>query len=77
MNSKESSQAVAKGQDLKPGPEDPQRQDFDLSLLEESLAKTPLERMQANDDALNFADMLSGAMENLNAKLNRADPQTY
>jgi len=42
--------------------------DFDLSLLEDSLAKTPWERMQANDDALNFAELLRGTMEKRNAK---------
>jgi hypothetical protein len=40
----------------------------DLSLLEDSLAKTPWERMQANDDALNFAQLLRAAMEKRNAK---------
>ena len=43
--------------------------DIDLSLLKDSLAKTPLERMQANDDALNFAESLRTAMEKRNAKL--------
>jgi hypothetical protein len=33
----------------------------DISLLEDSLAKTPWERMQANDDALRFADSLRAA----------------
>jgi len=42
--------------------------DIDLSLLRESLMKTPWERMQANDDALNFADSLRTAMEIRNAK---------
>jgi hypothetical protein len=42
--------------------------DVDLSLLKDSLAKTPWERMQANDDALNFADSLRLAMEKRNAK---------
>jgi hypothetical protein len=42
--------------------------DFDLSLLKDSLAKTPWERMQANDDALNFAESLRTAMEKRNAK---------
>jgi len=37
--------------------------DVDLSLLKDSLAKTPWERMQANDDALNFAESLRTAME--------------
>jgi len=42
--------------------------DIDLSLSRESLAKTPWERMQANDDALNFAESLRAAMERRNAK---------
>jgi hypothetical protein len=42
--------------------------DIDLSLLRYSLAKTPWERMQANDDALNFADSLRTAMEKRHAK---------
>jgi len=43
--------------------------DVDVSLLKESLAKTPWERMQANDDALNFAESLHAAMEKRHAKL--------
>ena len=39
-----------------------------LSLLKDSLAKTPWERMLANDDALNFAESLRGAMRERNAK---------
>lgn len=42
--------------------------DVDLWLLKDSLAKTPWERMQANDDALNFAESLRVAMEKQNAK---------
>lgn len=42
--------------------------DMDLSLLKDSLTKTPWERMQANDDALNYAEALRGAMEKRNAK---------
>ena len=42
--------------------------DIDLSLLRDSLAKTPWERMQANDDALNFAELLRTAMEKHHAK---------
>ncbi|MGA2179319.1 MAG: hypothetical protein ABSH15_07035 [Verrucomicrobiota bacterium] len=42
--------------------------DIDLSLLRDSLAKTPWERMQANDDALNFAGSLRTAMEKRHAK---------
>ena len=41
---------------------------IDLSLLKDSLAKTPWERMQANDDALNFAESMRTAMEKRNAK---------
>jgi hypothetical protein len=41
---------------------------IDLSLLKDSLAKTPWERMQANDDALNFGESLHSAMEKRNAK---------
>jgi hypothetical protein len=48
----------------------------DVGLLKESLAKTPWERMQANDDALRFADSLRAAMENRNAKPQRADTPT-
>jgi hypothetical protein len=40
---------------------------IDLSLLEDSLSKTPWERMQANDDALRYADSLRAAMEKRNA----------
>jgi hypothetical protein len=43
--------------------------EIDLSLLKESLAKTPWERMQANDDALNFSESLRVAMQKRNAKL--------
>ncbi len=42
--------------------------DIDLSLLKDNLAKTPWERMQANDDALNFAELLRTAMEKHHAK---------
>jgi len=42
--------------------------DVDLSLLKANLAKTPWERMRANDDALNFAESLRAAMEKRNAK---------
>jgi hypothetical protein len=41
----------------------------DVSLLKANLVKTPWERMQANDDALNFAESLREAMEKRNAKL--------
>ena len=52
-------------QEARPGAEDP---GFDISLLEDSLAMTPLERMQANDDAVNFADSLQAAMRERDAK---------
>jgi hypothetical protein len=48
----------------------------DVSLLEDSLAKTPWERMQANDDALRFADSLRAAMEERDAKSERTDAPT-
>ena len=48
----------------------------DVGLLEDSLAKTPWERMQANDDALRFADALRAAMEKRNARPQRADAPT-
>ena len=45
--------------------------DVDIGLLEDSLAKTPWERMQANDDALRFAESLRAAMEKRNAESQR------
>jgi hypothetical protein len=42
---------------------------IDLLLLKDNLSKTPWERMQANDDALNFAASLRTAMGKRNAKL--------
>ena len=53
-----------------PSPASPVSADneIDLSLLKDSLAKTPWERMLANDDALNFAESLRGAMQKRNAK---------
>lgn len=50
---------------------------IDVSLLEDSLARTPWERMQANDDALRFADLLRTAMEERNAKSERTDAQAH
>jgi hypothetical protein len=41
---------------------------IDLSLLKDSLAKTPWERMQANDDAVNFGESLRAAMQKRHAK---------
>lgn len=46
--------------------------DIDLSLFRLSLAMTPSERMQANDDAVNFADALRDAMVKHMAKLSVA-----
>ena len=54
------------------GPDD----GVDVWLLDDSLAKTPWERMQANDDALRFADSLRAAMEKRNAKPQRTDAPT-
>jgi hypothetical protein len=46
---------------------------LDLELLDDSLAKTPWERMLANDDALRFAESLRDAMEKRNAEPKRID----
>jgi len=54
--------------EMTPGHSDSSGDEIDLSLLEDSLAKTPWERMLANDDALRFADSLRTAMEKRNAK---------
>ena len=43
--------------------------DVDVTLLKANLAKSPWERMLANDDAMNFAESLREAMEKRNAKL--------
>lgn len=40
----------------------------DFSMLEDSLALTPWERILANDDIVNFGDSLRVAMEKRNAK---------
>jgi hypothetical protein len=40
----------------------------DFSMLEDSLAMTPWERILANDDIVNFGDSLRAAMEKRNAK---------
>ncbi|HTI97346.1 MAG TPA: hypothetical protein VL527_00480 [Dongiaceae bacterium] len=47
--------------------------EVDLSLLQDSLPKSPWERMQANDDALNFAETLRSSMERRNAKSQRTN----
>jgi len=49
---------------------------LDVWLLDESLAKPPWERMQANDDAARFADSLRAAMEKRNARPQRTDAPT-
>lgn len=49
---------------------------MDAGLLEDSLTTTPWERMQANDDALRFAESLRAAMEKRNAKPQRTDAPT-
>jgi hypothetical protein len=43
-------------------------EDSDHLQLEDSLAMTPWERMLANDDIVNFGDLLRLAMEKRNAK---------
>jgi hypothetical protein len=40
---------------------------IDLSLIDENLKLTPWERIQANDDAVNFGNMLREAMIRSNA----------
>lgn len=40
----------------------------DFLMLEDSLAMTPWERILANDDIVNFGDLLRAAMEKRNAK---------
>jgi hypothetical protein len=42
--------------------------DVDFSMLADSLAMTPWERMRANDDILNFGETLRSAMQKRNAK---------
>jgi len=37
-------------------------------MLDDSLSMTPWERIQANDDMMNFAEMLRTAMETRNAE---------
>ncbi len=58
----------SKGRGAAPACNIPPEGEMDLSLLDESLTKTPWERMQANDDALRFGELLSGAMERRNAE---------
>lgn len=40
----------------------------DFSMLEDSLMMTPWERILANDDIVNFGDLLRTAMKKRNAK---------
>ena len=40
---------------------------IDLSLIEENLKLTPWERILANDDTVNFAEMLRTAVESRDA----------
>lgn len=47
----------------RPGTETPEP-----SMLDDSLAMTPWERILANDDMVNFGDSLRAAMEKRNAK---------
>ena len=42
--------------------------DREALMLEDSLGMTPWERMQANDDIVNFGDLLRAAMEKRIAK---------
>jgi hypothetical protein len=46
---------------------------IDLTLLQESLAKTVWERMLANDDALDLADLLHTSMLKTRAKPKSTD----
>jgi hypothetical protein len=56
---------------------DSTEQGIDVSLLEDSLSKTPWERMLANDDALRFADSLRAAVAKRNAESERIDTETH
>jgi hypothetical protein len=42
--------------------------DAESAMLEDSLAMTPWERILANDDMMNFGEMLRAAMERRNAE---------
>jgi hypothetical protein len=46
---------VSRLQEAAPAYQNSVQDEMDISLLEDSLAKTPWERMQANDDALSGA----------------------
>jgi hypothetical protein len=65
---KESSGSNVPGQSKTPALTQSACEEFDLSLLEDSLSKSPWERMQANDDALLFMESLQAAMQKRNAK---------
>jgi len=52
----------------RPAGNEDEEEDFDLSLLEESLQLTPWERMLANDDALKFAESLHAGMNRQHAE---------
>ena len=54
--------------EVRPSNHTPADTGVDVSLLEESLAKTVWERMLANDDALRLADLLQAAMLKSRAK---------
>jgi hypothetical protein len=69
--------AVPNGQEEDSGCCEAAESGIDVSLLEDSLARTPWERMQANDDALRFADSLRTAMEERNARSERTDAQAH
>ena len=47
---------------------------IDLAWLKDNLLKSPWERMQANDDALNYAESLRSAMLKRKLKINVATP---
>jgi hypothetical protein len=67
---------VSRLQEAAPAYQNSVQDEMDISLLEDSLAKTPWERMQANDDALQFGELLRAAVKKRNAKPERTDPQT-
>ena len=72
----EASESVPVSADAQPSSENAD-DGLDLSLLEDSLTKTPWERMQANDDALRFAETLRTAMKRRDAKSQRTDAETH
>ena len=66
---------VSRLHEAAPACQNSMQDEMDISLLEDSLAKTPWERMQANDDALQFGELLRAAVKRRNAKPERTDPQ--